>query len=255
MNRPSRYCSNMSDDLVLRSDADGVATLTLNRPDKLNAMNPAAFVELRNHIDAIATDESVRVVVLTGAGRSFCAGNDLGSIAAGEKAPSPHFQAETIDALEALPQATIAQVHGHCFTGALELILGCDLIICADDAQIGDTHGQWGLVPVWGMSVRLPERIGVSKSRELSFTARRVSGVEAAAMGLAVRSVPLAELAGSVAETAGQIAGNSSGTVSMMKRLITDSQNMPRTEALQRERSQPYGRPDDMAERMRAGGR
>lgn len=245
----------MGDDLVLRSDADGVATLILNRPDKLNAMNPAAFVELRNHIDAIADDASVRVVVLKGAGRCFCAGNDLGSIAAGEKAPSPHYQAETIDALEALPQATIAQVHGHCYTGALELILGCDLIICADDASIGDTHGQWGLIPVWGMSVRLPERVGVSKARELSFTARRISGVEAAEMGLAVRTVPLGELDGAVAITAGQIAANSSGTVSKMKRLITDSQNMPRTEALQRERSLPYGRPDDMEERMRAGGR
>ncbi len=245
----------MSDDLVLRSDVDGVATLILNRPDKLNAMNPAAFVELRNHIDAIGDDASVRVVALKGAGRCFCAGNDLGSIAAGERAPSPHYQAETIDALEALPQATIAQVHGHCYTGALELILGCDLIICADDASIGDTHGQWGLIPVWGMSIRLPERVGVSKARELSFTARRISGVEAAQIGLAVRSVPLDELDDAVATTAGQIAANSSGTVSKMKRLIADSQNMSRTEALLHERGLPYGRPDDMEERMRAGGR
>ena len=245
----------MSDDLVLRSDVDGVTTLTLNRPDKLNAMNPAAFVELRNHIDAIGDDASVRVVVLKGAGRCFCAGNDLGSIAAGEKAPSRHYQAETIDALEALPQATIAQVHGHCYTGALELVLGCDLIICADDASIGDTHGQWGLIPVWGMSVRLPERVGVAKARELSFTARRITGIEAAQVGLAVRSVPLEELDAAVANTAGQIAANSSGTVSKMKRLITDSQNMARAEALLRERELPYGRPDDMEERMRAGGR
>jgi len=245
----------MSDDLVLRSDANGVATLTLNRPDKLNAMNPAAFVELRSHIDAIAGDDAVRVVVVKGAGKSFCAGNDLGSIAAGEKAPTTHFQAETIDALEALPQATIAQVHGHCYTGALELILGCDLIICADDASIGDTHGQWGLIPVWGMSVRLPERVGVSRARELSYTARRISGVEAAEIGLALRSVPLEDLDASVAATAMKIAANSAGTVSKMKRLITDSQNMPRTQALQHERSMPYGRPDDMEERMRSGGR
>jgi enoyl-CoA hydratase len=245
----------MSDDLVLRSDVDGVTTLTLNRPDKLNAMNPAAFVELRNHIDAIGDDASVRVVVLKGAGRCFCAGNDLGSIAAGEKAPSRHYQAETIDALEALPQATIAQVHGHCYTGALELVLGCDLIICADDASIGDTHGQWGLIPVWGMSVRLPERVGVAKARELSFTARRITGIEAAQVGLAVRSVPLDELDAAVATTAGQITANSSGTVSKMKRLITDSQNMARAEALLRERELPYGRPGDMEERMRAGGR
>lgn len=240
---------------MLRTDQDGIATLTLNRPDKLNAMNPASFVELRDHLDSIATDAETRVVVLQGAGRSFCAGNDLGSIAAGEKAPTPHFQAETIDALEALPQATIARVHGHCFTGALELILGCDLIVCADDAQIGDTHGKWGLVPVWGMSVRLPERVGVAKARELSFTARRISGVEAASMGLANRSVPLEDLDAEVATTAAQIAGNSADTVSMMKQLIADSQNMPRRDALARERELPYGRPADMEERMRSGGR
>ena len=245
----------MSEELVLRSDVDSVATLTLNRPDKLNAMNPAAFVELRDHIDAIASDESVRVVVLQGAGRSFCAGNDLGSIAAGEQAPTPHFQAETIDALEAMPQATIARVHGHCFTGALELILGCDLIVCADDANIGDTHGQWGLVPVWGMSVRLPERVGVAKARELSFTAKRFSGTEAAAMGLANQAVPLADLDTAVASMASQIVASSAGTVSMMKRLITDSRNMSRTDALLHERQRPYGLPADMAERMAAGGR
>ena len=245
----------MEDGLVLRSDDGGIATLTLNRPDKLNAMNPAAFVELRNHLEAIADDRSVRVVVLRGAGRAFCAGNDLGSIAAGEQAPTPHFQAETIDLLEALPQATIAQVHGHCYTGALELILGCDLIVCADDARIGDTHGQWGLVPVWGMSVRLPERVGVAKARELSFTAKRISGTEAAAMGLANNAVPLGDLEATVVEMATQIDANSRGTVSMMKRLITDAENLPRREALDRERTRPYGTPDDMAERMQAGGR
>ena len=245
----------MRDGLVLRSDADGVATLTLNRPDKLNAMNPAAFVELRAHVDAIAGDESVRVVVLQGAGRSFCAGNDLGSIPSGEKAPTPHFQAETIDAIEALPQATIARVHGHCFTGALELVLGCDLIVCSVDAQIGDTHGQWGLVPSWGMSVRLPERVGIGTARELSFTAKRISGAEAAAMGLANRAVPLDELDAVVSELAAQIASTSAGTVSRMKKLFRDAANMPRDDALVRERSRPYGAPEDMQERMRAGGR
>lgn len=245
----------MENGLVLRSDNEAIATLTLNRPDKLNAMNPAAFVELRTHLEAIRDDESVRVIVLRGAGRAFCAGNDLGSIAAGERAPTPNYQAETIDLLEALPQATIAQVHGHCYTGALELILGCDLIVCADDARIGDTHGQWGLVPVWGMSVRLPERVGVAKARELSFTAKRITGVEAAAIGLANHSMPLDDLEGFVTEMAGQIAANSRDTVWMMKRLITDAQNMDRSDALERERTNPYGRPSDMAERMKAGGR
>jgi enoyl-CoA hydratase/carnithine racemase len=83
----------MSDDaLVLRADGDGLATLTLNRPDKLNALTPGTFVALRDHLDAIAEDESVRCVVLQGAGRSFCAGHDLDAIASGERAPSKHFE-------------------------------------------------------------------------------------------------------------------------------------------------------------------
>ena len=117
----------MSDAFVIRSDTAGLATLTLNRPDKLNALTPKLFVELRSHIDAISQDKNIHCVVLAGNGRSFCAGHDLPAIAAGEHGPSPDFEAETIDALETLPQPTIARIQGHCLTGGLELALGCDL--------------------------------------------------------------------------------------------------------------------------------
>lgn len=241
--------------LVVRSDAGGVATLLLNRPDKLNALTPASFVELRNHIDTVASDDDVRCVVLAGAGRSFCAGNDLASIAAGERAPSEHYQSETVDALEAMPKPTIARIHGHCFTGGLELALGCDLLIAAEDAQLGDTHGQWGLVPVWGMSVRLPERIGRSRAKELMFTARRISGLHAAEIGLVDRAVPADELEAAVDHLAAEIVANSAGTNRIVKQLIADGANLHRTAALLHERARPHGFPDDMAERMRAGGR
>lgn len=241
--------------LVLRSDVEGVATLLLNRPDKLNAVNPATFVELRGHIEALAEDDSVRCVVLGGTGRSFCAGNDLGSIAAGERAPTAHYQAETIDLLESLPKPTIARIQGHCFTGGLELALGCDLLVAAADAQIGDTHGQWGLVPVWGMSVRLPERVGRSRAKELMFTARRISGTEAAEIGLVDQVHPADELDLAVTALAQEICGSSAGTVRIVKQLIADGKERHRTDALAHERARPYGFPDDMAERMQAGGR
>src|SRR4051812_10519853 len=168
--------ASMADDLVLREDNDGVTTLTLNRPDKLNALTPAVFVALRTHLDDLAKDDAVRCVVVTGAGRSFCAGHDLTAIAENERAPSRHYESETVDALEALPKPTIAKIKGHCFTGGLELALACDLLVAAESAQLGDTHGQWGLVPVWGMSVRLPERVGRSRAKELMFTSRRGAG-------------------------------------------------------------------------------
>ena len=176
--------------LVTREDAAGITTLTLNRPEKLNAITPALMVDLREHLDRIAGDESVRCVILTGAGRSFCSGHDLSAIMSGEQAPTKHYEPETIDALENLPQPTIAMIRGHCFTGGLELALGCDLMVASESAKLGDTHGQWGLAPIWGMSVRLPERIGPSRAKELMFTSRRITGAEAVALGLVDRALP-----------------------------------------------------------------
>lgn len=242
-------------DLVLRSDSDGIATITLNRPDKLNALSPAVFVALRAHVDDIAADESVRCVVLTGAGRAFCAGHDLDSISSDEHAVSKHFETETVDALEALPQPTIARIQGHCYTGGLELALGCDLLIASESAKLGDTHGQWGLVPIWGMSIRLPERVGRSTAKELMFTSRRVSGREALGLGLVDRCVADDELDAMVTTLADEIVRNSAGTNRIVKQLFADHAERTRRDALLHERELPHGVPDDMRERLTSGGR
>jgi enoyl-CoA hydratase/carnithine racemase len=240
--------------LVLREDTDGVATLTLNRPDKLNALNPALFVELREHVDALAGQtDTVGCVVLAGAGRAFCAGNDLAAIAAREQAPTPQFQAETIDAIEMLPQPVVAKINGYCFTGGLELALGADIIVAGESAVFSDTHGRWGMAPVWGMSVRLPERVGRSAAKVLMFSGRRIDGREAARIGLADLCVPDAELDEAVRVLSGEIVANSWGTSRIDKRLLASSARMPRDEALAHERTAPFGFPDDMAERMSAG--
>ena len=245
----------MSDErpLVLRSDRDGLCTITLNRPEKLNALTPGVFVALRAVLDDVAVDDSVHCVVLEGAGRSFCAGHDLAAIADGERAPSRHFEPETIDALEHLPQPTIARVHGHCFTGGLELALGCDLIVTSSTARFGDTHGQWGLVPIWGMSVRLPERVGRAMAKQLMFTSRRIDGVEAQRIGLADIAVPDEELDAVVEALAREILTNSPGTNRRVKLLIADVDDLTRTDALERERTLPHGVPEDMAARMSRG--
>lgn len=244
-----------SNPTVLRTDSNGLATLTLNRPDKLNALDPNLFVELRGHIDAIAADETIGCVVLEGAGRSFCAGHDLDAISEGTHAPSRYYEPETVDALEQLPQPTIARLHGHCFTGGLELALACDILVAADSTKLGDTHGQWGLVPIWGMSIRLPERVGVSTAKEMMFTSRRISGTEAAEIGLVDHAVPADDLDGAVATLAGEILANSRGTNRIVKQLIADRAEKTRVEAMLHERTMPHGRPDDMAERMAGGGR
>ena len=236
--------------LVLRSDADGVATLTLNRPEKLNAINPATFHELRAHLDAIDGDRSVRCVVLTGAGRSFCAGNDLDAIVSGEGRAEPMLGPETVDALEQLSQPTIAKIRGHCFTGGLELALGCDFLVAAESTKFGDTHGQWGLVPVWGMSIRLPERVGLANAKTLMFTARRIDAVTAKEMGLVDQAVADDELDAAVDTLAAEICANSPGTNRIVKRLLRERLERHRPDALAYERSSPHGFPEDMAERM-----
>jgi len=245
----------MSEALVIRTDNAGTATLMLNRPEKLNALTPGVFVQLRDHIDALAGDDSIGCVVLAGAGRSFCAGHDLGAIADNEHAASKHFEPETVDALEALPQPTIARLHGHCFTGGLELALACDVLVAAASTKLGDTHGQWGLVPIWGMSVRLPERVGRSTAKELMFTSRRLTAEQAVQIGLVDHCVPDDELDAKVAELSTEILANSRGTNRIVKALIVDGGERTRHAALLHERSLPHGRPGDMAERLRSGGR
>ena len=241
---------DMTTDLVIRSDSAGVTTLTLNRPDKLNALTPAVFVALRTHLDAIAADNSVACVVLTGAGRSFCAGHDLAAIVEHVPAPSAHFEAETIDALEALPQPTIARLHGHCFTGGLELALGCDILMASESAKLGDTHGQWGLVPVWGMSVRLPQRVGRAMAKELMFTSRRISGRQALDIGLVDHCLPESELDAAIAALVAEILANSAGTNRIVKALVAAADERTHDAALKFERELPYGLPADMAQRM-----
>lgn len=236
--------------LVLRHDEAGIATLTLNRPEKLNALNVAVFVELRAHLDAIASDESVGCVVLTGAGRSFCAGHDLGAIAEGDHPPTRYFEPETIDRLESLPQPTIAKIRGHCFTGGLELALGCDLLVAAASCQLGDTHGQWGLAPAWGMSVRLPERLGPSRAKLLMFTSRRIDGAEALRLGLVDECVADDELDAAVDALAAAVVANSWGTNRIDKALLAASPTMSREAALRFERTIPFGMPADARERM-----
>jgi enoyl-CoA hydratase/carnithine racemase len=242
-------------DLVTRRDQEGVAVLSLNRPEQLNALSPSLFVELRAHIDDIAAQsETIGCVILRGEGRSFSAGNDIKAIQAGDRAPSAHFQAETIDALQSLPQAVIAEVRGHCYTGALELALGCDFIIAGESARFADTHGRWSMTPTWGMSQRLPRRIGVARAKQMMFTGTPLSGREAVEFGLANVCVADEELEATVLRMAATIVGNSWHTLRADKSLVNEGQQFSLAEALQYERKNSPGAGPDMAERLKGFG-
>ncbi len=214
--------------LVLREDRGGLATLTLNRPEKLNSINLEMFVELRAHVEQIAREtERIGLVVVRGAGKCFSAGHDLADIAKGERPPKPNFQSETVERLADLPQPVISAVHGHCYTGALELALAGDLIVAAESAKFADTHAKWALTPIWGMSQRLPRRVGPSKAREMMLTCRTYSGVEAAAMGLANICVPDASFDNELRALADSILANSWFSHRANKRLLIETDGMP----------------------------
>ncbi len=237
--------------LVEYTAAEGIATLTLNRPESLNALSPPMFEELREHVDHIAGEtESIGCVILRGNGRSFSAGNDLGAISRGERAPSRHFQAETIDAIEHLPQPVIASVQGHCYTGALELALGCDLMVCAEGARLADTHGRWAMSPTWGMSQRLPRRVGVLRAKEMMFSGRVVSGAEAVEIGLANQVVADDELASATLTMAKSFLENSWFTLRADKMLVNAGVNRGLDEALDFERANSPGAGPDLSERL-----
>ncbi|MDP1736566.1 MAG: enoyl-CoA hydratase/isomerase family protein [Caulobacter sp.] len=240
-------------DLVLREDRGAAAILTLNRPDKLNSLNVPVFEALEGHVAALEDDPGeATVVVLRGAGRCFSAGHDLGDIATGEKLPRANYQSHVIERLANLPMPVISAVHGHCYTGALELALAGDIILAAESAKFADTHARWALTPVWGLSQRLPRRVGTYKAREMMFTCRTYSGREAEAMGLANACVPDDRFEAAIDTWCEEIAANSPFSHAANKRLVTHTDGLPIGAGLAHEVYNGEGVGPDMRERIAA---
>jgi len=243
-------------DAELRVARSGsAATITLHRPDALNAITPTMLVSLGDELERLAADGDVTVVVLTGAGRAFCAGVDLkvlgdrelvgGSV--GDVLDVPARRVTEL--LSTMPAITVAKVNGFCFTGALELVLACDLAVAANEAKFGDTHAKFGLRPTWGMSARLPRAVGMRAARELSYTARTFTGVEAKELGLVVRAVPLAELDEQVDDLVVSILANSRGSLLAYKELYRTGAERALDDALGYEAETQFAI-DDTADRL-----
>lgn len=239
-------------DLVSREDRGGWTLLRLNRPDKLNALTVGLFRELRRHVADLRADDSIGCVVLRGAGRCFSAGNDLSDIAAGQDVPSRGWHSETLRMLEKLPKPVIAAVHGHCYTGALEMALAADFIVAADDARFGDTHAKFALTPIWGMSQRLPRRVGTATAKRLMFTADTIDAAEAVRIGLAEYAVPAERFDAEIEALARRIVANSAFTHAATKHLLEATDGDPLDAGLQWEVQENAGHGPDAHERMTA---
>jgi enoyl-CoA hydratase/carnithine racemase len=216
-----------------------ILVVMLNRPEAMNALSPQLIKELGDAMRMAATDDTVKIVIVTGAGRAWSAGVDLkalnesisgGIFTMGELHDDSN---NIIKLIQTMPKPCIAAVNGYCFTGALELMMGFDIIIAAEEAKIGDTHAKWGILPKWGMSQRLSQLVGPLKARELSFTCEAITGKEAARIGLVNKAVPLDQLDDAVNEMANKILSNSAQTVAAMKHLYYEGEQTTLKEGLQ----------------------
>lgn len=239
-------------ELVTRQDEDGLSWLTLNRPDELNALTVGVFQELRRHIIDLKKDDSISCVILRGAGKCFSAGHDLGDIAEGEKVPSPGWHSETLRMMEKLPKPVIAAVHGHCYTGALEVALAADFILAARSAKFADTHAKWALTPIWGMSQRLPRRVGIATAKRLMFTAETVTADTAFQMGLCEAVYDDDSFESDLRAFAKQILSNSAFSHAANKRLLEATDADPIDAGLQWEVTENEGVGPDMQARIGA---
>ncbi len=174
---------------------DRIATLTLNRPDELNALSLKMIVESIDALGQVMKMEEVKALVIRGQGRAFCAGADLtylGKVLNDPPALSEYLGRfnELLFGLEELPVPVIGLVQGFALAGGLELLLACDLVIAAEDARIGDQHINFALMPGGGSTQRLPRKVGQQQALELLLTGRWLTGSEAAHLGLVLRAVP-----------------------------------------------------------------
>ena len=214
--------------LVNRDDMGGVAVLTLNRPEKRNALNGAMFEALEGHIRKIAREpKKVGLVILRGTGGHFSAGYDMKEISHALKAHAkPHYQSEVIEQLAQLPQPVLVAVQGVCSTGALELALAGDLIVASESAQFSDVYARWGLTPIWGMSLRLPLRVGTAKAREMMYTCRTYSGIEAADSHLANFCFPDDSFEDHLSKLANEILSNSWYANQVIKKTLKETEGL-----------------------------
>lgn len=197
----------MSDDILLTDTDERVRTLTLNRPQSRNALSAALRDRFFGALADAEDDADVDVVIVTGADPVFCAGLDLKEL--GERSALPDISPRW----PAMTKPVIGAINGAAVTGGLELALYCDILIASENARFADTHARVGLLPTWGLSVRLPQKVGVGMARRMSMTGDYLSAADALRAGLVTEVVPHDRLLSTARNVAASIVGNNQGAV------------------------------------------
>ena len=197
----------MTDDILLIETDERVRTLTLNRPQARNALSSALRDRFFSALAHAETDDAVDVVILTGADPVFCAGLDLKELGGQSALPdiSPRWPPMT--------KPVIGAINGAAVTGGLELVLYCDVLVASEHARFADTHARVGLLPTWGLSVRLPQKVGVGLARRMSLTGDYLSAPDALRAGLVTEVVPHDQLLPAARRVAASIVGNNQDAV------------------------------------------
>lgn len=224
---------------LLTTYRDGpIITVTMNRPQQLNALSLALEDELRQCFRRLSADDSLRSIVLTGAGRAFCAGVDLKELSSDPAAKDQriwHGPDSLSGIMRACPHPIVSAVNGFAITGGLELALLGDFIIAAKEAQFADTHARVGITPAWGLTQALPRLIGVNRARQMSLTGEYVNADKAFAWGLANEVVPLQHCVLRAVELARDIAETDLRSMTKIRSLIGESAELSLNAALARE--------------------
>ena len=246
----------MSDEPLLQDVQGGVATLTLNRPDALNALNAPLRIELLAAVKSAARDEAVRAVVITGAGRGFCAGADLRG-GSGKRDFRRVLAAEynpLIEAIRACPKPVIASVNGVAAGAGMSIALAADLVIAAEEARFVPAFHRIGLVPDSGLARTLVRALGRHQAFQILAGEGQLSATEARDAGLVASVVPATELAGETGRLAARLAAGATRGLALTKRLLARAEDATLADTLETEAAlqELAGRTEDHAEGVAA---
>ncbi|RZN03719.1 enoyl-CoA hydratase [Bradyrhizobium genosp. SA-3] len=247
-------------DLELAIERSGAALwLKLNRPHALNALTASLVKALIRAMNSAVADDAVRVIVLTGAGRAFCAGADLKESAARSEVPGASAAfiksiMSLVGLLQACSKPVIAAVNGIAVAGGLELILGCDVVFAAESAVLGDSHSNFAMFPGGGATVFLPRKIGINNAKFVMFSGGTLPARDWIGLGLVSKVVEDAQLIAAVDAFAAQLAAKSPIVLARMKEALNDSVEQPTASAMRRERdlNELHAASLDRAEGLRA---
>ena len=232
-------------DLVQFEVEEGVALITLNRPEALNALSADMTQALLDAFERVNADDAILAVVLTGNGKAFSAGVDLKELAGGNgmmSADNLGPDTQIVKAMRECRAPIIGAVNGFAVTGGFEIALACDFLYAAENAKFADTHARVGLLPGWGLSQKLPRLVGINRAREISFTGNYFSADDGHAWGLVNRVLPLDQLVPEALATARQIAESLPDALFRIKNMMNEGWEMNLKDALimEGERSGAY---------------